>query len=271
MISFPNAKINLGLHITGKRPDGYHNLESLMLPVPLYDVLELRRSDKDAFHLHGIPVPGDPEKNLVNKALKLMRSRIHIPALEIHLLKNIPMGGGLGGGSANGAFMLKMLNDAFHGRLEMEELEEMAAELGSDCPFFIRNRPAVIRGRGEILSPFSFDPGEFFILLLYPGFPVSTSEAYAGVRISGEGSDLIKILEQNPATWKDKLKNDFESTVFEKYPVLRELREALYEHGAIYASMSGSGSSLYGLFREKPEGHAFPQEKVLLMEKLHLK
>lgn len=268
MISFPNAKINLGLYITGKRSDGYHDLESLMIPVPLYDVLEFRKAGEDEFHAEGIPIPGDPQKNLVLRALDIMRSRIPIPPLEIHLFKHIPMGAGLGGGSADGAFMLKMLNEAFHGEMGVAELEQMAGELGSDCPFFIRNRPAIIRGRGDILSPFPFSPVDLHLLLLNPGYPVSTSEAYSGVRISGPDPKLEIILEQNPETWKQSLKNDFETTVFEKYPGIGELKEKLYEHGAVYASMSGSGSSVYGLFREKPDRHAFPEETVLLADKL---
>jgi len=250
MILFPNAKINLGLHVLSKRKDNYHNLETLMHPVGLYDILEFLPSrDKETiFKVSGISISGDMEDNLVYKAYKMLKDRYNLPELKIHLHKMIPAGAGLGGGSSDAAFMLKGLNQFFGLQLSTGELQNYAALLGSDCSFFIMNEPALVSGRGEILSPADNYVKNLRLLLFYPGFHVSTAEAYGGIVPDPGRESLVSILNSGIQNWRKTLTNDFEKSIFEKYPVLHDLKEKLYESGAVYASMSGSGSAVYGLF-----------------------
>ncbi|AFL83085.1 4-diphosphocytidyl-2-C-methyl-D-erythritol kinase [Belliella baltica DSM 15883] len=253
MISFPNAKINLGLHITGKRKDGYHEIETCMVPIPLYDALEMILDKKTTFTSTGLEIPGTEKDNLIFKALKLLRKDFNeLPHLNIHLHKNIPMGAGLGGGSADAAFALSMMNNLFDLLLEDWFLEEYAAQLGSDCPFFIENTPKIATGRGEILEPVEVDLSGKHLLLINPNIHIGTKEAYAGVTPKASSIDLKKVL-ADQSRWKDELINDFEASIFPRYPEIASIKTQLYEMGAFYAAMSGSGSTVFGLFEEKPE------------------
>lgn len=268
MISFPNAKINLGLKITGKRPDGYHTLQSLMIPIGLCDILEFVESERDAFNTSGLPVPGEIRNNLVIKALEIIRKVHKIPPLNVHLHKIIPMGAGLGGGSSDGAMMLKMLNSYFNLGITESELFKMAAALGSDCSFFVRNTGALVSGTGDISEPFEHNLSGYHLLLIDPGFPVSTADAYAGVVVNNDPSDLRPVLAGDIKDWKVMLMNDFEQNVFSKFPVLAEIKNKLYDHEAIYAAMSGSGSTIFGIFGREPELSKDLDKMVLFREKI---
>lgn len=252
MISFPNAKINLGLHITAKRKDGYHDIETCMVPIPLVDALEMIVDKKPNWTSTGLSIPGDSKDNLILKAEKLLKKDFPgLPNLNIHLHKNIPMGAGLGGGSADGAFALKLMSNLFDLHLDDFFLEEYAAQLGSDCPFFVENTPKIARGRGEVLEPIDLSLKGVHLLLINPGIHVGTKEAYAGVTPSLPKVKLEEVLADR-SRWRAELVNDFEPSVFAAYPEIREIKEKIYAAGAFYAAMSGSGSSVFGLFEEKP-------------------
>ncbi|SEF76949.1 4-(cytidine 5'-diphospho)-2-C-methyl-D-erythritol kinase [Algoriphagus boritolerans] len=252
MINFPNAKINLGLHITAKRKDGFHEIETCMIPIPLFDALEMILDKQPTWNSSGLEIPGDSKDNLILKAEKLLRKDFpSLPNLNIHLHKNIPMGAGLGGGSADGAFALKLMNNLFDLHLDDFFLEEYAAQLGSDCPFFIANTPKIARGRGEILEPIDLPVNGTYIVLINPGIHVGTKEAYAGVTPAPPKVKLEEVL-ADPRRWKAELVNDFESSIFKNYPLIEEIKIKMYSSGAFYAAMSGSGSSVFGLFDEKP-------------------
>lgn len=260
MIVFPNAKINLGLNITEKRPDGYHNLETVFYPVHIEDALEvvpLNDSDKE-FNLQvfGTSIAGNPEDNLVVKAYYLLKERFNLPAISIFLQKNIPSGAGMGGGSSDGAFMLKLLNDKFSLNLSDDELEVFAAKLGADCPFFIKNKPTFATGTGNVFSEINISLKGLYILIIKPEIFVSTRDAFSLIKPAFPEKSIIEIIQSPVEEWKDNLINDFEKSVFAQYPEIGKAKEKLYKAGAIYASMSGSGSSLYGLFKapvENPE------------------
>ena len=251
MIAFPNAKINLGLTIVSKREDGYHNIESCFYPIPWQDSLEIVEAASFSFHSYGRDIPGDPSSNLCVKAYELIKADHDIPPVEIHLLKNIPMGAGLGGGSADGAFSLKLLNEHFELDLSQTQLEAYALQLGSDCPFFIQNQPVIAQGRGEKLTPVSPDLSGWTLAIHNPGVHVSTQEAYAGIIPSAPEVSIADIISQTPTNWRDTLINDFEHTIFQHHPAIARLKEDMYEAGAVYASMTGSGSTVYGLFKSE--------------------
>lgn len=253
MLGYPNAKINIGLNITEKRSDGFHNLETIMYPVPLTDVLEFVESDTLKFDSTGLHIDGDPAHNLVLKAYHLLRGKFDLPPVHIHLHKNIPMGAGLGGGSSDGAFMLKMLNDHFNLNLLNDKLEEYAAALGSDCAFFINNEPVFAHGRGELFEGIDFRFSEVFILLVKPGFGVPTKIAYSNVVPQKSRLSLKALIDFSLYQWKTNIKNQFEKTIFPAYPEIAEIKEKLYRLGAFYSSMTGSGSAVYGLFHSNPE------------------
>lgn len=253
MLVFPNCKINLGLHVTGKRTDGYHDIRTVFYPVPLTDCLEIVPSGQLTFSAYGIPIPGAADDNICLKAYHLLSTDLDLPPVAIHLLKNIPTGAGLGGGSADAAFMLKALNEMFRLRLNASQLASYALQLGSDCPFFIENRPCIAEGRGERLSRIDIDLGKYFILIVRPDIHIPTAWAYAGVRPVPAAGDLRDIVKGPPSTWPGILTNDFEAVVFDTYPRIRGIKEELYETGAVYASLSGSGSAVFGIFSEKPE------------------
>ena len=257
MITFPPAKINLGLRITGKRDDGYHDLQTIFYPVCLCDALEYIEPEEqlkeDILVVTGNIDPFPQEDNITIKALGIMRRKRSIPHLRIHLHKAIPVGAGLGGGSSDASAFIKSLNRFFNLDLTSDELLSIAAETGSDCPFFIFGTPAYATGRGEILTPAEPVNGDWWLLLVGPDIHVSTAEAYRGCEPYKSDTDLISIFNSGVENWKGNMVNDFEKSVFKRYPLLGEIKEMIYNSGAIYASMSGSGSSIYGLFREKPD------------------
>ncbi|MEB2780152.1 4-(cytidine 5'-diphospho)-2-C-methyl-D-erythritol kinase [Algoriphagus sp. C2-6-M1] len=253
MISFPNAKINLGLHITAKRKDGYHDIVSCMIPIPLTDALEIIIDPKKTnFAISGVQVPGDPKDNLILKAYQLLKKDFpNLPHVSIHLNKNIPIGAGLGGGSSNAAFALKLMNNLFDLILDDFFLEEYAAQLGSDCAFFVENTPKIAKGRGELLEPVELDLKGTHLVLINPRIHIGTKEAYAGVTPALPKVKLEEVLADRNR-WKDELVNDFEPSIFKNHPEIAAIKEKLYENGAYYAAMSGSGSSVFGLFEKKP-------------------
>jgi len=258
MINFPNAKINLGLSITSKRKDGYHDLITCMVPVPLFDALEIIPSKKTSFRTTGLNISGNEKDNLVLKALKLLRKDFNaLPDIDIHLHKNIPMGAGLGGGSADAAFALVTMNKLFDLYLEDWMLEDYAAELGSDCAFFIENTPKIATGRGEILEPVNIDLKGDYIVLIKPDIHISTQQAYSGVKPCEPTGNLVEIL-QDKARWRNELINDFERSIFPQYAELPEIKQKLYDMGAYYAAMSGSGSTVFGLFSQAPSESNWP-------------
>ena len=252
MITFPNAKINLGLNIVEKRPDGYHNLETVFYPVPLEDALEVNilHEGNEKFRLHqaGLEIEGEVENNLVVKAYKLLDEKFNLPPVDIHLFKHIPSGAGLGGGSSDAAYMLKLLNEKFNLALTDETLEEYAAKLGADCAFFIRNAPTYAEGIGNVFSPISLSLKGYQIVLVKPDIFVSTREAFSNIHPHRPKYPVREAIQRPVQEWKDTLINDFEASVFPQHPVIGEIKEELYHQGAIYASMSGSGSSVFGLF-----------------------
>jgi 4-diphosphocytidyl-2-C-methyl-D-erythritol kinase len=253
MISFPHCKINLGLYITAKRQDGYHDLDTVFYPVPIHDILEFVEAPEPSFHLTGLPIMGVAADNLCQKAYRLLKTKHpSLPSIEIHLHKLIPMGAGLGGGSADGAFMLSMLNKHFRLDHSQEELMAMALELGSDCPFFILDKPAHGLGRGEILKPIPLSLSSWWLALVNPGIHVSTKEAFSNVSPKPAPVDLARKILEPVESWKNWLHNDFEDSVCKIHPEISTIKDSLYTQGAAHASMTGTGSTVYGLFREQP-------------------
>ncbi len=254
MITFPNAKINLGLNIVEKRPDGYHNLETVFYPVALEDALEVtkmpevRGNEKYRLHQYGTEIAGKPEDNLVVKAYRLLDGEFGLPPIEIHLFKHIPSGAGLGGGSSDAAFMLKLLNEKFRLDLPNENLENYAARLGADCPFFIANKPVYAEGTGNVFSSTPLSLKGYQILLIKPDIFVSTREAFSHITPHCPEMALKEVINRPVTEWKELMVNDFEKSVFPQHPQIGEIKKELYRQGAIYAAMSGSGSSVFGLF-----------------------
>lgn len=252
MIVFPTSKINLGLRITEKRPDGFHNLQSCFYPVGWGDALEIIPADEFAFSSSGLAIPGDAGSNLCIKAYNVLKADFDLPPVKMHLHKIVPIGAGLGGGSADAAFTLKLLNERFSLRLTVSELEEYARLLGSDCAFFIQNRPLYCIEKGDTFLETEIDLSGYYILLVYPNLAISTAEAYAGVRPRQPEISLEDQLHTSVDTWRDTIHNDFEDSLFPKYPILAQIKQELYGAGAVYASMTGSGSTLYGIFNAPP-------------------
>ena len=255
MIIFPNAKINLGLNIVGKRSDGYHDLETIFYPIQLQDALEVKTLTQSAqtpyqLHVKGNPIDGNADDNLVVKAYLLLKDRFQLPPIDIHLFKHIPMQAGLGGGSSDGAFMIKLLNEKFRLGMSVKEMEDVSAQLGADCAFFIQNQPVFATGIGNKFEPIRLSLAEYHLVLIKPTISVSTREAFAGISPKHPDMSLKEIITQPIETWKDSMKNDFETSVFKKYPEIAAIKDKLYDLGAIYASMSGSGSSVYGIFKQ---------------------
>lgn len=257
MITFPNAKINLGLNIVEKRPDGYHNLETVFYPVPIEDALEVNvlNEGNAKFRLNqaGLQIEGEADNNLVVKAYKLLDEKFNLPPVDIHLFKHIPSGAGLGGGSSDAAYMLKLLNEKFSLQLTQEALEEYAASLGADCAFFIRNAPTYAEGIGNIFSPISLSLEGYKIIVVKPDIFVSTRDAFAQIKPHRPEVPLKEIVKRPIEEWKELMLNDFEESVFPQFPAIREIKEELYGEGAVYAAMSGSGSSVFGLFEPETE------------------
>lgn len=259
MIVFPNAKINLGLHITGKRADGYHNIESVFVPIPINDVLEITENNeqKSIFTSTGINIPNDGKPNLVEQAWQLLKNEFNIPAVDLDLLKIIPIGAGLGGGSADAAACLQGLNELFSLELSEDKLLTIASKLGADCAFFIKNKPVFAKGVGNEFNEINFDINQQFknlhIVIIYPNIHVSTPLAYKHVAPHAPKNNLLTTLQLPVHEWKNKLVNDFETSVFTSFPEISAVKNNLYENGALYAAMSGSGSTLFGIFKNKPE------------------
>ena len=256
MITFPNAKINLGLDIVEKRSDGYHNLETVFYPIPLCDILEITSAtEPDApeytFKMYNAVFDGDDADNLVIKAYKALSADHKLPKVDISLYKHIPTGAGLGGGSADAAFALRMLNDIAGLGLTAEQLRGYASRIGADCAFFIDNTPAYATGIGDILSPTPCSISGYHLVLVKPDIHVSTKDAYALVTPQKPEQPLTEIAKRPINEWKGAMKNDFEKSIFAKHPAMAKVKEQLYEMGAVYASMSGSGSSFFGIFNEE--------------------
>jgi 4-diphosphocytidyl-2-C-methyl-D-erythritol kinase len=248
MVSFPPCKINLGLNVLSKREDGYHNLETVFYPVPWTDILEIVPSTSFSFQTSGQSIPGKSEDNICMKAYRLIENDFSIGPVQIHLHKIIPMGAGLGGGSSDGAHTLRLLNEVFELKLSIEKLKVYAATLGSDCSFFIEDQPMAATGRGEVLNHIPVSLTEKFIVIVKPDIHVSTAEAYALVTPCEPSQSITKFIQRPVEDWKNYLSNDFEKSVFAKYPAIKKLKEEMYLAGAAYASMSGSGSSVFGIF-----------------------
>jgi len=269
VIVFPNCKINLGLRILGKRSDGYHDLETVFYPLPFCDILEVIHSTDDdlglSFSTSGSPIEGNNSKNLCVKAYELLQ-KYHpaLPGAKVHLHKVIPSGAGLGGGSADGAFTLKLLNAKFDLQLSNDQLNDYALQLGSDCPFFILNKPSLAEGRGEILETLQLDLSHYKFLIVNPAIHINTAEAFAAISPSIRPRALKEIIQQPIDTWKHDLINDFEESAFRQFPEIEAIKTRFYDAGALYASMSGTGSTVYGIFtKDAVADHPFPPNYFL--------
>jgi len=252
MISFPNAKINIGLNVVSKRTDGYHNLETIFYPLHLSDALEIVKSEQTTLSTSGLKMDGDPTNNLVFKAYQILKNKYNLPPLKIHLHKVIPFGAGLGGGSSDAAYCLKMLDEYFNLKLTTILLEDYAAQIGADCPFFIQNNPTFASGTGNQFQTIKLDLSGYKILVAKPDISVSTPEAFRNIQPKKPQFDLREIDKLPIKDWRNTIVNDFEKSVFPLYPQIKKLKEDLYSLGAIYASMSGSGSAVFGIFRHLP-------------------
>lgn len=251
MVVFPNAKINIGLNILSKRDDGYHDIESCFYPIPFCDVLEIVPSDNLGFTSTGIEIPGDADSNLCLKAYQLLKEDFDMPPVKIHLHKVIPIGAGLGGGSADATFTLKALNQMFKLNLTDDKLEKYASQLGSDCPFFVQNKPVIAKGTGNIFEPIDINLKGMYLQLIYPDIHISTKQAYAGVVPNDDDQNLSIDLGKNISDWKTTIKNDFETSVFNQFSEVEKVKNDFYQYGALYASMTGSGSAVFGIFEKE--------------------
>lgn len=248
MLVFANAKINLGLRIIEKRPDGYHNLQTVFYPIKIHDVVELINAEKAECLIQGIEIPGNQADNLCLKAFKTLQSEFNLPPQKIALLKNIPIGAGLGGGSADAAFLIKLANQKFNLQLTDGQMESYAKKLGADCAFFIRNKPVYAFAKGDEFEPIHIDLSDKFLTLVTPPIHVSTTEAFSCVKIKQSDISLKELIKLPLKEWKYAVFNDFEETVFQKHREIKNIKEKLYQAGAIFALMSGSGSSVFAIF-----------------------
>lgn len=264
MIAYPCCKINLGLNIVNKRKDGYHNIETIFYPVPLHDVIEINKMHEDFPSMLNcdIKVTGtylnncDDKDNLVVKAYNLLAKHFYLPRIHAHLYKQIPSQAGLGGGSADAAYMIKMLNEHFHLKINNDEMQQLATKLGADCAFFINAKAAFATGIGNELTPIKTEINALkgcYLTLIKPDIAISTAEAYSNIKPQQPKKCCKDIISQPISTWKEELKNDFEEPLFTKYTELKDIKKRLYEEGALYAQMSGSGSTIFGIFDKKPK------------------
>ncbi|SFT77442.1 4-diphosphocytidyl-2-C-methyl-D-erythritol kinase [Lishizhenia tianjinensis] len=253
MICFPGCKINLGLNVLAKREDGYHTIQSVLYPIAWQDILEVIKSDIFQFSSSGLDIPGDQKNNLCVQAYELLRADYDLTPVKIHLHKIIPMGGGLGGGSSDGAYTLLLLNDLFELNLSEDQLCTYAARLGSDCPFFIRNHTQYATETGTTLTNIALDLKGYYIKLLNIGVHVSTAEAYGNIQFLEGLKDPKEVVNLPMEDWRDNLTNSFEASVFPNHPELAEIKEELYKEGAVYAAMTGSGSTMFGIYKEEPK------------------
>ncbi|GAB3287844.1 4-(cytidine 5'-diphospho)-2-C-methyl-D-erythritol kinase [Hymenobacter tenuis] len=262
MLVFPNAKLNLGLYITSQRPDGFRNLESVFVPLPWTDALEVLPAAETSLALTGIPIPGAVDTNLCLRAYELLKADFELPPVQMHLHKVVPIGAGLGGGSGDAAFALRALNSLFALGLSADVLESYARRLGSDCAFFIQNKPVFAYEKGDVFEDISLSLNGMACKVVYPNLHISTAEAYARITPRTPRHDLRTALTHSVETWRDTISNDFEEALTPHYPVLGNIKQALYDAGAVYASLSGSGSAVYGIFPglEMPPKLDFPAE-----------
>jgi 4-diphosphocytidyl-2-C-methyl-D-erythritol kinase len=253
MLLFPNCKINLGLNILSKREDGFHDIATVFYPVPVTDAIEIISTSANSpsinFTSSGIAIDGKAEDNICIKAYHLLQKDFpDLPAITMHLHKSIPLGAGLGGGSADGAVTLQLLNKKFNLHISNESLIKYALQLGSDCPFFIINKPCFATGRGEILKDILLDLSAYQIMVINPGIHINTGWAFSQIKPAFPTRSIESIIREPITNWRSDLVNDFENPVFEKYPAVKVIKEILYQNGAVYAAMSGSGSSVFGIF-----------------------
>ena len=264
MIFFPNAKINIGLNVLSVRPDGFRNLETCFYPVQWCDALEILPAPEEKLSITGLPVPGDPATNLCMRAYRLLQHDHDLPPVHLHLHKVLPMGAGLGGGSSDAAFTLRILNKLFELNLKAPALENYARQLGSDCAFFVQNKPVVASERGDVFQPASLDLSGYTCVVVYPNIHITTAEAYGSIKPKEPSCTMDLLLKQDVRVWKEVLHNDFEDSHFPKYPELPQVKAKLYAAGAAYASMTGSGSAIYGLFSgEAPADLVFPKHYLV--------
>ncbi len=261
MVIFPNAKINIGLHIIEKRNDGYHNIETCFVPIGWSDALEIVDSNTDTFVSTGLSIEGESSNNLCIRALQELRKDFDIPSIAIHLHKIIPMGAGLGGGSSDAAFMLKLLNTKFSLQLSNEKLAIYARKLGSDCAFFIENQTMYATKKGDIFSPISIQLSGYEALIVYPNVHVNTATAYAQVQPRKAATDLKQAITAPINTWKATIFNDFEKSVCYRFPIIADIKQKMYDSGAVYAAMSGSGSAVFGIFEKSIAKPIFSEYK----------
>lgn len=248
MICFPNCKINIGLYVTGKRPDGYHNIETIFYPLPLCDILEIISARRNEFTTSGIDIPGIKEANLCLKTYDILKKEFNIPPVKMHLHKKIPTGAGLGGGSSNATYTVKLLNELFSLNLSKDKIQKIASDIGSDCPFFIENKPVFATNKGDVFAEIKIDLSNCYIIVVKPPVHISTQEAYSLIKPLKAVFPLSEINSIKIDEWKNHISNDFEKPVIEKYPEIKMIKDKLYNSGAVYSSMSGSGSSVYGIF-----------------------
>lgn len=270
MIVFPPAKINLGLQITAKRSDGFHDLQTVFYQFPLTDVLEVLKDDSLApgtcmFFSSGIPIPSG--QNLCEKAYYLLNSAYSLPGVKILLHKIIPIGAGLGGGSSNAVYTLKLLNTLFNLKLNLNQLKAFALELGSDCALFLSDLPVYAEGRGELLNEINFSLKGYYLIVVNPGIHIATGEAFSNCKPRLQNS-CLEIVQNDIRFWKKRLHNDFEDSIFPRYPQISEIKSTLYELGAQYASMSGSGATVFGLFKNQIPNTHFPKDYFVWQCKL---
>lgn len=256
MILFPNAKINIGLSVIRKRSDGFHDIETIMYPIGLCDALEYIEEQEGTIpgNLTTIAYSGNVSitgQDICLKVIQMLEEMFPLPSVRMHLLKNIPVGAGLGGGSSDAAFLLKSLNEQFSFGLSNDQMEELAGRIGGDCPFFIRNKPCLVSGKGDQLRDIPLKLEGYWLLLVYPGIIISTREAYQEIIPENKSVNLHDLIQQPPGQWRNTIKNQFEDSVYRKYPLLAEIKKELYRMGAVYSSMSGSGSGMYGIFNSE--------------------
>ena len=263
MLIFPNAKINIGLNVLNRRDDGYHNLETIFYPVNIKDALEIVVADELSFESSGLEIPGRVEDNLCIKGYHLLKKDFDLPPIKIHLHKHIPIGAGLGGGSADAAFFIRLINQNFNLGMTDEQMIGYARKLGADCAFFIKNKPVFAFEIGDEFEPVRLDLSKYQVVLVMPPVHVSTAEAYRGVKPAPVKDSLMDLIYEPIADWKKYIKNDFEASVFKNHPEIRGVKAALYEAGALYASMSGSGASVFGIFETMPDLSALEIENEI--------
>ena len=248
MVIFPNCKINLGLNVICKRSDGYHDIETIFFPIPITDVLEIITSEDTQINITGIPLDYSGE-NICLRAYHLLKKDFpDLPEINIHLHKVIPIGAGLGGGSSNGVSMLMLLCKKYNLQIPEQKIYDYALELGSDCPFFVLNKPAFAFGRGEILEEITISLSGYQMMITNPGIHINTKELFQQITPNETSTSIKEIIQLPIVDWKNNLVNDFESIVFQKHPAIKNLKDKMYKNGAVYAAMTGTGSSVFGLF-----------------------